>query len=161
MWIISTVCKNKNTTHALYQKTQKIVERHPIKIMPIKNLCKERLTPRRLITNPFILIRSTSFCCSYWSFYRMVMGTFTWSSLSHFTRSASSRETQFPDGWEGHRLGKPLKEVQVWTTTLTTSLGERHPPCVCISISFSLFLSLLYSLKRYITKKQNKNLSLC
>jgi len=25
------------------KKTQKIVERHPIKIMPIKNLCKERL----------------------------------------------------------------------------------------------------------------------
>ena len=65
MEIIYTVCKNKNTTHALYQKTQKIVERHPIKIMPIKYLCKERLTPRRLITNPFILIRSTSFCCSY------------------------------------------------------------------------------------------------
>ena len=79
------------------KKTQKIVERHPIKIMPIKNLCKERLTPRCLITNPFILIRSMSFCCSCWSFYRMVTGTCTWLSLSHFTRTASSRETQFLD----------------------------------------------------------------
>ena len=43
------------------KETQKIVERHPVKIMPIKSLCKERLTPRRLITNPFILIHSTVF----------------------------------------------------------------------------------------------------